>query len=157
MRVLSGIQPSGDYLHLGNYFGAIRQQVALAKEHEALLFIADYHSMTSVRDGARRREFSMAVALDYLACGLDPERTLLLPVALAEELPARETIELVERVRSELSIHVDRVVVVRAGVVDAARDVVALSLQHVRQVELEGRLVPTHDEQVRVAHGMYAQ
>ena len=77
MRVLSGIQPSGDYLHLGNYFGAIRQQVALAKEHEALLFIADYHSMTSVRDGVRRREFSMAVALDYLACGLDPERTML--------------------------------------------------------------------------------
>jgi tryptophanyl-tRNA synthetase len=76
-RVLSGIQPSGDYLHLGNYFGAIRQQMALAEEHEALLFIADYHSMTSVRDGVRRRDFTAAVALDYLACGLDPERTIL--------------------------------------------------------------------------------
>jgi tryptophanyl-tRNA synthetase len=77
MRVLSGIQPSGDFLHLGNYFGAIRQQIELADAHEALLFIADYHSMTSVRDAAKRREFTRAVALDYLACGLDPERTLL--------------------------------------------------------------------------------
>jgi len=77
MRVLSGIQPSGDFLHLGNYFGAIRQQIHLADEHEALLFIADYHSMTSVRDGRLRREFTRGVALDYLACGLDPERTLL--------------------------------------------------------------------------------
>jgi tryptophanyl-tRNA synthetase len=77
MRVLSGIQPSGDFLHLGNYFGAIRQQIALAAAHETLLFIADYHSMTTVRDGAKRRAFTRGVALDYLACGLDPERTLL--------------------------------------------------------------------------------
>jgi len=77
MRVLSGIQPSGDFLHLGNYFGAIRQQIELAGTHETLLFIADYHSMTTVRDGAKRREFTRGVALDYLACGLDPERTLL--------------------------------------------------------------------------------
>jgi tryptophanyl-tRNA synthetase len=77
MRVLSGIQPSGDYLHLGNYFGAIRQQMALAEAHEALLFIADYHSMTTVRDGAKRRAYTRNVALDYLACGLDPTRTLL--------------------------------------------------------------------------------
>ncbi len=77
MRVLSGIQPSGDSLHLGNYFGAIRQQIDLAKKHEALLFIADYHSMNSVRDAAQRREFTQGVALGYLACGLDPERTLL--------------------------------------------------------------------------------
>jgi tryptophanyl-tRNA synthetase len=77
MRVLSGIQPSGDFLHLGNYFGAIRQQIHLADSHEALLFIADYHSMTSVRDAALRREYTQGVALDYLACGLDPDRTLL--------------------------------------------------------------------------------
>lgn len=77
MRVLSGIQPSGDFLHLGNYFGAIRQQIHLADSHEALLFIADYHSMTSVREGALRREYTRGVALDYLACGLDPDRTLL--------------------------------------------------------------------------------
>ena len=77
MRVLSGIQPSGDYLHIGNYFGALRQFVALQEEHEMLLFIADYHSMNSVRDGAQRRAFTRSVALDYLACGLDPTRAML--------------------------------------------------------------------------------
>ena len=77
MRVLSGIQPSGESLHVGNYFGAMRQQLALAAQHEALLFIADYHSMTTVRDAAERRAFTRAVALDYLACGLDPQRTML--------------------------------------------------------------------------------
>ena len=77
MRVLSGTQPSGEALHIGNYFGAIRQQIALASEHEALLFIADYHSMTTVRDAAERRVFTRAVALDYLACGLDPQRSML--------------------------------------------------------------------------------
>ena len=77
MRVLSGVQPSGAALHIGNYFGALRQQVALQEEHEVLLFIADYHSMTSVRDGASRRAFTQAVALDYLACGVDPARSLL--------------------------------------------------------------------------------
>ena len=77
MRVLSGIQPSGDYLHLGNYFGALRQFVELAREHETLLFIADYHSMNSVRDAGERRAYTRAVALDYLACGLDPERAIL--------------------------------------------------------------------------------
>ena len=77
MRVLSGIQPSGDYLHIGNYFGALRQFVALQDQHEMLLFIADYHSMNSVRDGAQRRAYTRSVALDYLACGLDPQRAML--------------------------------------------------------------------------------
>ena len=77
MRVLSGVQPSGASLHVGNYFGALRQQVALQEQHEVLLFIADYHSMTSVRDGAARRAYTQSVALDYLACGVDPERSLL--------------------------------------------------------------------------------
>ena len=49
MRVLSGIQPSGDFLHLGNYFGAIRQQIELALEHEALLFIAEQRVEQDVR------------------------------------------------------------------------------------------------------------
>jgi tryptophanyl-tRNA synthetase len=77
VRVLSGIQPSGDHLHIGNYFGALRQFTALQEQHEMLLFIADYHSMNSVRDGAQRRTFTRAVALDYLACGLDPARAML--------------------------------------------------------------------------------
>ena len=53
MRVLSGTQPSGE-LHIGNYFGALRQYLALQEDHECLYFIADYHSMTSVRDGKER-------------------------------------------------------------------------------------------------------
>ena len=76
MRILSGIQPSGE-LHLGNYFGAMRQHVELQGRGEALYFIADYHSMTSVRDAARRRELVRDLALDYLACGRDPERSVL--------------------------------------------------------------------------------
>ena len=77
MRVLSGVQPSGDFLHIGNYFGALHQFVELSRQHETLLFIADYHSMNSVRDPAARRAYTRGVALDYLACGLDPERAIL--------------------------------------------------------------------------------
>ena len=76
MRVLSGIQPSGE-CHLGNYFGAIRQHVALQSAGEAIYFIADYHSMTSLRDGAERRRLVRDLALDYLACGLDPSAAVL--------------------------------------------------------------------------------
>jgi tryptophanyl-tRNA synthetase len=78
MRVLSGTKPTGDSLHLGNYFGALRQFVALQAEHEeALYFIADYHSMTTVRDAKLRRRYTLNVALDYLAAGLDPEKAIL--------------------------------------------------------------------------------
>ena len=61
--VLSGTKPTGDNLHLGNYFGALRQFVDLQDEHDtALYFIADYHSMTSVRNGEDRRAKTEAVA-----------------------------------------------------------------------------------------------
>ena len=76
MRILSGIQPSGE-THLGNFFGAMRQHVALQTEGEAIYFVADYHSMTSLRDAAERRRLVREVALDYLACGLDPQRAIL--------------------------------------------------------------------------------
>ena len=76
MRILSGIQSSGE-LHIGNYFGALRQHVALQDQGESVYFIADYHSMTSVRDGPLRRDLVIEVALDYLACGLDPARAIL--------------------------------------------------------------------------------
>jgi tryptophanyl-tRNA synthetase len=76
MRILSGITSSGE-CHLGNYFGAIQQHVALQSKGEGIYFIADYHSMTSVRDAAERRRLVREVALDYLACGLDAERTVL--------------------------------------------------------------------------------
>jgi len=76
MRVLSGIQPSGA-LHVGNYFGALAPQIGLQDGHEAFYFIADYHSMTSLRDAKVRRELTRGVALDYLACGLDPAKAVL--------------------------------------------------------------------------------
>jgi tryptophanyl-tRNA synthetase len=76
MRILSGIQPSG-VLHIGNYFGMMKPAVALQAEGEALYFIADYHSLTSVRDPDALRENCRRVALDFLACGLDPERATL--------------------------------------------------------------------------------
>lgn len=73
MRILSGIQPSG-VLHIGNYFGMMRPAIALQDEGETFYFIADYHALTSLRDPKALRENSRRVALDFLACGLDPER-----------------------------------------------------------------------------------
>src|SRR5205823_1985818 len=76
MRILSGIQPSG-ILHIGNYFGMMRPAIELQKEGETFYFIADYHALTSLRDPEALRENSRRVALDFLACGLDPERAAL--------------------------------------------------------------------------------
>ncbi|MGZ5545860.1 MAG: tryptophan--tRNA ligase [Limisphaerales bacterium] len=76
MRILSGIQPSG-VLHIGNYFGMMRQAIALQTEGEAFYFIADYHALTSVRDPDVLRENVRRVAVDFLAAGLDPERAAL--------------------------------------------------------------------------------
>src|SRR5437870_2119477 len=73
MRILSGIQPSG-VLHIGNYFGMMRPATELQKESETFYFIADYHALTSLRDPKTLRENSRLVALDFLACGLDPEK-----------------------------------------------------------------------------------
>ncbi len=73
MRILSGIQPSG-VLHIGNYFGMMRPAIELQAEGETFYFIADYHALTSVRDPQALRENSRRIALDFLACGLDPER-----------------------------------------------------------------------------------
>jgi tryptophanyl-tRNA synthetase len=76
MRILSGIQPSG-VLHIGNYFGMMQPAIALQAEGEAFYFIADYHALTSLRDPEALRENSQRVALDFLACGLDPDRATL--------------------------------------------------------------------------------
>ena len=73
MRILSGIQPSG-VLHIGNYFGMMRPAIELQAEGETFYFIAEYHALTSVRDPKVLRENSRRVALDFLACGLNPER-----------------------------------------------------------------------------------
>ncbi len=75
MRILTGIQPSGA-LHLGNYFGAMRPAIELQDQGEAFYFIADYHSMTSLPDAKARRQYTWDVALDFLACGLDPAKAV---------------------------------------------------------------------------------
>ncbi|MGL5017689.1 MAG: tryptophan--tRNA ligase [Luteolibacter sp.] len=75
MRILTGLQPSGK-LHVGNYFGAMEPAVRLQDEGEAFYFIADYHAMTSSQDPAALRENVRELALDFLACGLDPARAV---------------------------------------------------------------------------------
>lgn len=75
MRVLSGIQPSG-ILHLGNYFGMMRPSLELARKAEAYYFIADYHALTSHPSPEDLRRFVHGVAVDFLACGLDPATTV---------------------------------------------------------------------------------
>lgn len=71
--ILSGITPSGR-LHIGNYFGAIRQHIEMQEEGDAFYFIANYHSLTSTNDGEKIRQYTYDIALDYLALGLDPEK-----------------------------------------------------------------------------------
>lgn len=73
-RVLSGIQPSGK-LHLGNYFGAIKQHIQLQDTNECFYFIANYHALTSIQDRELLQKYTLDVALDYLSLGLNPEKT----------------------------------------------------------------------------------
>ncbi|MGL5123038.1 MAG: tryptophan--tRNA ligase [Fusobacteriaceae bacterium] len=73
-RSLSGIQPSG-ILHLGNYFGAIKQFIDNQNQYEGIYFVADYHSLTSSTNSESLRRNSYDVVLDYLALGLDPEKS----------------------------------------------------------------------------------
>ncbi|NLH16556.1 MAG: tryptophan--tRNA ligase [Phycisphaerae bacterium] len=75
MRVLSGIQPSGK-LHIGNFFGAMRQHLQLQAENEGFYFIADYHAMTSTPSPEDLRQRCLDVTMDYLALGLDTKRTV---------------------------------------------------------------------------------
>ncbi len=73
-RSLSGIQPSGE-THIGNYFGAIRQYVELQETHDCFYFLADYHALTSLQDRELLAEYTITLAADLLALGLDPERS----------------------------------------------------------------------------------
>ena len=75
MRILTGLQPSGK-LHVGNYFGAMEPAVRLQDEGEAFYFIADYHAMTSSQNPVALRENVRELAIDFLACGLDPQRAV---------------------------------------------------------------------------------
>jgi len=76
--LVSGIQSSGK-LHIGNYFGAIKQNIELGNSdaYDAYIFLADYHSMTSLTDAVVRRENTFDAACTYLAFGLDPEKATL--------------------------------------------------------------------------------
>jgi tryptophanyl-tRNA synthetase len=76
MRVLSGIQPTGP-IHWGNYFGAIRQYIALQDNEQAFYFIANLHALTTVREPQKLRQWTFDVALDLLALGLNPEKATL--------------------------------------------------------------------------------
>lgn len=75
MRILSGIQPTGTP-HIGNYFGMMKQIIDNQYNGETFLFIADYHSLTVTPDPKLLEERTMDVALDFLACGLDTEKTV---------------------------------------------------------------------------------
>ncbi len=75
MRILSGIQPSGT-LHIGNYFGMMKPAIELQDKGQAFYFIANYHSMTSLFDAEKRRSNTLDVALDFMACGLDPKKSV---------------------------------------------------------------------------------
>ena len=75
MRILSGLQPTGR-LHLGNYFGMMKPALALQHEGEADYFIADYHALTAIQNAAELRDNVTNLAIDFLACGLDPEKAV---------------------------------------------------------------------------------
>lgn len=74
-RILSGVQPTGK-LHLGNYFGAVKQHIELQTQGECFYFIADYHALTTIQDAKTLRDNTRDVALDYLALGLDPNQAV---------------------------------------------------------------------------------
>src|SRR5215213_6134562 len=76
MKVLSGIQPTGP-IHWGNFFGAIRQYIALQDNEQAFYFIANLHALNQVRDAAKLRQYTFDIALDLLALGLDPNKATL--------------------------------------------------------------------------------
>ena len=75
-RLLSGIQPSGT-LHIGNYFGAIKQFVDLQEEYDSSVFIADLHAITTVQNKKQLSDYILNVTMDYLACGLNPDKICL--------------------------------------------------------------------------------
>lgn len=75
MRFLTGLQPSGQ-LHIGNYFGAIKPAVELQEKGEGFYFIANYHAMTTMESAQALHDNTRGLAVDFLACGLDPEKSV---------------------------------------------------------------------------------
>ena len=82
-RILSGIQPSGA-LHIGNYFGAIKQFIDFQDEYETYISIVNFHAMTTIQDGEKLRQLTYDAVVDHLAAGLDPEKATLF---LQSDLP----------------------------------------------------------------------
>ncbi len=74
-RIISGVQSSGTP-HIGNYLGAMKNHIAMQDDNECFIFIADLHSLTTVRDPKKMKEKIMEIAVDYLALGLNPEKTV---------------------------------------------------------------------------------
>ncbi|PJE74322.1 MAG: tryptophan--tRNA ligase [Candidatus Taylorbacteria bacterium CG10_big_fil_rev_8_21_14_0_10_41_48] len=74
--LLSGVKPTGK-LHIGNYFGAIRQFVSLQSTYDCYFMLADYHAMNTVQNGKEMRAQILELATDYLALGLDPHRVVI--------------------------------------------------------------------------------
>jgi len=85
MRILTGVQPSGS-LHWGNYFGAMKPIIDMQDKGEAFVFVAQYHALTTTHDAAKLRQATWDVALDFLACGLDPAKACLFRQADIPEL-----------------------------------------------------------------------
>lgn len=75
-RILSGITPSGNSLHIGNYFGAVKPQIELQDTHDTFYFMADLHALTTIKDRDQLEDNIHGVVLDYLALGLDPAKAV---------------------------------------------------------------------------------
>ncbi|RKO65222.1 tryptophan--tRNA ligase [Campylobacter sp. P255] len=75
MRVITGLQPSGD-LHIGNYFGSIKQMLNMQEESQMYMFIANYHAMTSSFDGEKLRQNSLKAGAAFLSLGIDPQKSV---------------------------------------------------------------------------------
>ncbi|MBI4093859.1 tryptophan--tRNA ligase [Candidatus Kaiserbacteria bacterium] len=75
-KLFTGLQPSGS-LHIGNYFGALKPAVEMCKAYDGMLMVADYHALTTLKNGSAMRENIISVVKDYLAAGLDPAQTVI--------------------------------------------------------------------------------
>lgn len=90
--LLTGIKPSGTP-HVGNFLGAIKPAIQMVHESEkSFLFIADYHALNTVQDGARLHDLSLSIAATWLACGLDPSKTILYRQSAVPEVFELDTI-----------------------------------------------------------------
>lgn len=83
-RLFTGFQPSGS-LHIGNYFGALKSTVELCQEHDGIVAVVDYHALTTVRDPQELRTNILNATRDYIAAGLDPNRTIIFQQSQVQE------------------------------------------------------------------------